>query len=64
MVRQIVFKVDLETGKLSVDAQGFKGKACLKETDKLLAGLTAKQERQVKKGEYYATETVRSKVQR
>lgn len=52
MQKQIVFKVDLATGKMSVEANGFKGPACLKMTDKLLEGLNSKVVNRKLKQEY------------
>jgi len=57
MPGKIVFRYSLDTGKLSAEAQAFKGTACLKTTEKLLAGITAKVENRKLKQEYnYATE--------
>jgi hypothetical protein len=42
MRRKITFKINIEDGTIATDAQGFKGQTCIKETEKLLAGLNAK----------------------
>lgn len=52
MPKQIVFKIDLETGKLTTDASGFKGEQCIKEVEKLLEGLSVTRESRRLKAEY------------
>lgn len=52
MTKQIVFKINIDTGKLTTDAQGFKGQTCLKETEKLLKDLNATRESRRLKAEY------------
>ena len=52
MTKQIVFKIDLETGKLTTDASGFKGEQCIKEVEKLLEGLSVTRESRRLKAEY------------
>jgi hypothetical protein len=57
MRRKIVFKISIADAKISSDAQGFKGKSCIKETEKLLAGLNAKCQSRNFKPEYNYVET-------
>jgi len=52
MPKQIVFKIDLETGKLTTDASGFKGEQCIKDVEKLLEGLSVTRESRRLKAEY------------
>jgi hypothetical protein len=52
MPGKIVFKYDLDKEKLSAEGQGFKGPTCLKTTEKLLAGVSAKIENRKLKPEY------------
>jgi hypothetical protein len=49
-MRKIVFLV--HNGTIRSDAQGFKGNLCVKETEKILAGLNAKCESRQLKPEY------------
>ena len=53
---KILFKFDLETGKLTAEGQNFKGPACLKTTEKLMEGLNAKVESRKLKPEYAYTQ--------
>lgn len=53
MTKRIIFII--KDGKIKSDAQGFKGNICVKETEKILAGLNAKCEsRQLKPEHNYA----------
>ena len=54
MTRRIVFLI--KDGKITSDAQGFKGQTCLKETEKILAGLNAKCESRRLKPEWNDSE--------
>lgn len=49
-MKRIVFLI--KDGKIKSDAQGFKGNICVKETEKILAGLNAKCESRQLKPEY------------
>ena len=50
MTKRIVFLI--KDGKIKSDAQGFKSNICVKETEKILAGLNAKCESRSLKPEY------------
>jgi hypothetical protein len=50
-MRRLVFTIGPD-GKISADANGFKGEVCIKDTAKALAGLDTKMETQTKKAEY------------
>ena len=52
MPKQIVFRIDLETGKLTTDASGYKGEQCIKDVEKLLEGLSVTRESRRLKAEY------------
>lgn len=50
-MKEIIVKID-ENGNMTTEAQGFKGKACLTETMKLLEKLSKQQTSQHFKSEY------------
>lgn len=53
MMKRIVFRFKAD-GTVETNAEGFTGPECIKETDKLLAGLDTEVNKRQLKGEYYA----------
>ena len=52
MPGKIIFKYDLDKEKLTAEGQNIKGPTCLKTTEKLMAGITAKIESRKLKPEF------------
>jgi len=60
---KIIFKYDLETGKLTAEGQNIKGPTCLKTTEKLLKGISTTVESRKLKQEYHcATQTTKDTI--
>jgi hypothetical protein len=60
-LKKIVFTYDLDPDtpddqRLTADGVGFKGRTCMKQTEKLMAGLNAKIKKQKLKPEYNVAE--------
>lgn len=63
MVRRITFTIK-DDGKIEVDANGFKGKTCIKDTDKALLGLGPTLQNRTLKAEYQQTEVATTQQER
>jgi hypothetical protein len=62
MNKSIKIKINTETGEMVTEAFGFKGKTCMKETEKLIEGLGAKQTAQKLKPEWTIVETTNKNI--
>jgi hypothetical protein len=60
-MRKVVFTFK-EDGSVETDANGFKGKDCVKLTEEMLKGLDAKLESRKVKGEFYTYEKEKTHI--